>query len=68
MAMHRIMQKYTVDTPLRTLVDMLQTIHVSDQFSDYLLTQLREHYNKQRIKNVPLMSVSLVCACSQFWL
>nr|AAC47123.1 CUL-4 [Caenorhabditis elegans] len=56
MAMQKIMQRYPVDSPLRSLVDMLQTVHVSEEFAKFLISQLREHYNNERIDKVPKMN------------
>lgn len=46
-----------MDSPLRSLVDMLQTVHVSEEFAKFLISQLREHYNNERIDKVPKMNV-----------
>ncbi|CAI2343126.1 unnamed protein product [Caenorhabditis sp. 36 PRJEB53466] len=56
MAMNRKMQSYTVDTPLRSIVEMLQTIHAGDEFLDFMLARIREQYNKERLSNVPVMT------------
>ncbi|KAF1766514.1 hypothetical protein GCK72_006471 [Caenorhabditis remanei] len=56
MAMQKMMGKYPVDSPLKSLTDMLQTVHVGEVFANFLLTQLREHYNKERIEKVPNMT------------
>ena len=56
--MQKMMGKYPVDSPLKSLTDMLQTVHVGEVFANFLLTQLREHYNKERIEKVPNMTVS----------
>uniref|UniRef100_A0A8R1HVQ5 Cullin domain-containing protein n=1 Tax=Caenorhabditis japonica TaxID=281687 RepID=A0A8R1HVQ5_CAEJA len=56
MAMNRMMSKYTVDSPLKSLIDMLQTVHTGEEFANFLLNQLREQYNKERVEKVPRMS------------
>ncbi|CAO4364902.1 unnamed protein product [Caenorhabditis nigoni] len=56
MAMQKMMDRHTVDSPLRTLIEMLQTVHVGEEFSGFLLTQLREFYDRERTEKVPIMT------------
>ncbi|EGT55762.1 CBN-CUL-4 protein [Caenorhabditis brenneri] len=55
-AMQKMMDKRPVDTPLKNLIEMLQTIHVGEYFSNFLLSQLREYYNNQRLALVPVLT------------
>ncbi|PIC45233.1 hypothetical protein B9Z55_005322 [Caenorhabditis nigoni] len=56
MAMQKMMDRHTVDSPLRALIEMLQTVHVGEEFSGFLLTQLREFYDRERTEKVPIMT------------
>lgn len=56
MTMQKMMQKHTIDSPLKQLIEMLQTVHVGEEFGAFLLTQLREHYDRERIEKVPIMT------------
>uniref|UniRef100_A0A1I7T758 CULLIN_2 domain-containing protein n=1 Tax=Caenorhabditis tropicalis TaxID=1561998 RepID=A0A1I7T758_9PELO len=56
MALQKLMEKYTIDSPIKTIIEMLQTIHVGEHFSIFLLSQLREFYDRERQSRVPVMT------------
>lgn len=47
-------QNKEVETPIKNLIGMLQTIHVGEYFSNFLLTRLRESYNNEREALMPV--------------